>query len=438
MTEDNIEFYYESGIAGVPSSLQLPVILEDEKRLLRITSIFDYHDPSSEALINNSSETNENTTTDEKIENNDNKNVKNKRGPYRNYTDAQLAQLIFLKTERNMSTAAAARSAGIIKSTAYSMIARYEKDLEKKLPTKNYPARMGPEPSFTDQHTNHIVDYLEEHPTAVVDDVVANLCTKFDNLKVSKTSVHRHIKEKCCFTLKRAEKRTFSRNNEVTVEKRANWVAKWINSDMDFLKNCIFIDEAGFYLDMVRNLAWSKKGEPVPVQVSSIRGTSITIFGAICSEGIVDLTLRKPRVMKKRKLASGKISMARVAEGTKAEDYLEFIDGVIEILNEKNYTGYYFVMDNAPIHPAQIVEEKLKAAGHYSVFLSPYSPFLNPIEEFWSKLKASIKRDQLVEGNLLSDRIREASKTVTLKDLHGWITHSVSYFVRCDNKETNL
>jgi hypothetical protein len=187
---------------------------------------------------------------------------------------------------------------------------------------------------------------------------------------------------------------------------------------MNFLTNCVFIDEAGFYLHMTRNVAWSEKGEPATVKVPSTRATSITIFGAICSAGIVDLTLRKPRVIKKRKLASGKMSRAKVAEGTKSEDYLEFLDGLIEVMKAKGFSGYYFVMDNAPIHSTQKVEEKLTKAGHHCVFLPPYSPFLNPIEEFWSKLKSTIKRDRLNEDELLSHRLKEASKTITLLDLY--------------------
>jgi transposase len=34
----------------------------------------------------------------------------------------------------------------------------------------------------------------------------------------------------------------------------------------------------------------------------------------------------------------------------------------------------------------------------------PYPPFLNPIEEFWSKVKAGVRRNALTADDRLSDR----------------------------------
>jgi transposase len=39
------------------------------------------------------------------------------------------------------------------------------------------------------------------------------------------------------------------------------------------------------------------------------------------------------------------------------------------------------------------------------MFVPPYSPFLNLIEEFWSKVKSSIKRYALEADDNLTDRI---------------------------------
>jgi hypothetical protein len=191
-SENNIEFFYESGVPGVSSPLQQPTIDDDdENRLMRITSILD---------IGQTVETTNNATIDkaeemdgvEKI-NSENK-VEKKRGGYRSYTDEQIAKFFHLKIELCMSTAAAARSTGIIERTAYNMVKRYEADHQNRLPTKMYPARMGPEPILSENHTNHIIKYLEGNPTAVINDVVDSLCTTFENL-------NDHIKKKCCFTL---------------------------------------------------------------------------------------------------------------------------------------------------------------------------------------------------------------------------------------------
>jgi hypothetical protein len=69
------------------------------------------------------------------------------------------------------------------------------------------------------------------------------------------------------------------------------WMA---DSEFDFEKNCIFLDEAGFNLHMTRTRGWSKKGRPAKSVVPASRGTSITILQAISSQGAIDISLRNP------------------------------------------------------------------------------------------------------------------------------------------------
>jgi len=50
-------------------------------------------------------------------------------------------------------------------------------------------------------------------------------------------------------------------------------------------------------------------------------------------------------------------------------------------------------MDNASFHCSEQIEQICSNAGVKLVYLPPYSPDLNPIEEFFSELKAFIKRN---------------------------------------------
>ena len=50
-------------------------------------------------------------------------------------------------------------------------------------------------------------------------------------------------------------------------------------------------------------------------------------------------------------------------------------------------------MENSSIHHIERVEQMCLNAGVKLVYLSPYSPDLNPIEEFLAELKACIKRN---------------------------------------------
>jgi hypothetical protein len=50
------------------------------------------------------------------------------------------------------------------------------------------------------------------------------------------------------------------------------------------------------------------------------------------------------------------------------------------------------------------------------MFLLPYSPFLNPIEERLPKIKGEVHKIPLGKNAVLADRIEEAAKKVALKD----------------------
>lgn len=50
-------------------------------------------------------------------------------------------------------------------------------------------------------------------------------------------------------------------------------------------------------------------------------------------------------------------------------------------------------MDNASFHHSNRIKEMCIEAGVKLVYLLPYSPDLNPIEEFFSELKAYLRRN---------------------------------------------
>jgi transposase len=50
-------------------------------------------------------------------------------------------------------------------------------------------------------------------------------------------------------------------------------------------------------------------------------------------------------------------------------------------------------MDNASFHHAERIKQLCADAGVKLIYLPPYSPDLNPIEEFFAELKAFVKRN---------------------------------------------
>jgi len=55
-------------------------------------------------------------------------------------------------------------------------------------------------------------------------------------------------------------------------------------------------------------------------------------------------------------------------------------------------TNDIVIMDNLPAHKVPGVEEAIEAVGASVLYLPQYSPDLNPIEQFFSKLKALLRK----------------------------------------------
>lgn len=63
------------------------------------------------------------------------------------------------------------------------------------------------------------------------------------------------------------------------------------------------------------------------------------------------------------------------------------------------------VLDNHPIHKVKMVKKITDEYGMTLLYLPPYSPDFNPIEQTWSVAKSHIKKD-LTSINSMEEKIR--------------------------------
>ncbi|KAG2201534.1 hypothetical protein INT47_007411 [Mucor saturninus] len=362
--------------------------------------------------------------------------------PYRKYTDEQIDHFIDLIASGE-SVKSACESTGIALWSGYKYKKTYNNDPEHGLIRRKKRGAKESLFKLKQHHAEWIISYIDDKPTAVLDQISESLCRTFEteNLSISRSALHRFIRAYCALSMKRLEKIPARRNHIDVIEQRKLAVETWLGDEgMDFQKNCVSIDEAGFNVNITRNRGWSKRGTPAKAIVPSARSTSITILGAISVDGVIDISLRKPTssvATKKRKVDGREVKInGRV--GTRSEHFLTYLSSMMDCLDRNGLHGYYLVMDNAPIHKPAAIRELIENRGYKCVYLPPYSPFLNPIEEFWSKVKAGIKRNPLDSSDLLTPRIMESVTNVTLNDCRGWIKHSVSFFPRCIAKEKML
>lgn len=65
---------------------------------------------------------------------------------------------------------------------------------------------------------------------------------------------------------------------------------------------------------------------------------------------------------------------------------------VEQILAPTLKRGDIVIMDNVSVHKVAGIREAIEARGATLVYLPPYSPDLNPIEQFFAKLKAILRK----------------------------------------------
>ena len=76
-------------------------------------------------------------------------------------------------------------------------------------------------------------------------------------------------------------------------------------------------------------------------------------------------------------------------------------------------------MDNLPCHKVAGVRETIESVGAKLVYLPPYSPDLNPIEQAFAKLKAMLRKAGERTRDGLWDAIARILRHYTPTDTNG-------------------
>jgi len=132
----------------------------------------------------------------------------------------------------------------------------------------------------------------------------------------------------------------------------------------------IFIDETWAKTNMMRLHGRCAKGERLVAKVPHGHWKTLTFVAALRCDGIV-----APCVFD------------QPINGN------SFLAWVTKFLAPTLRRGDVVVMDNLSSHKAAAVRRVIRAAGALLIFLPPYSPDLNPIEQAFSKLKTLLRKE---------------------------------------------
>lgn len=97
---------------------------------------------------------------------------------------------------------------------------------------------------------------------------------------------------------------------------------------------------------------------------------------------------------------------------------------------------YIVTWDNVSFHRSALVQNWFTQHPHFTVlFLPPYSPFLNPIEDFFSAWRWKVYDLHPLAWVALIQAMEEACDQIEATAIQGWIRHSRRFFPRCLGNE---
>jgi transposase len=282
---------------------------------------------------------------------------------------------------------------------SYSFVRRLLKRYESTGSVEPNPHGGGKALKLNSQQIDVVTQLVEEDNDATLQ----QLCDRTEEKTGLKVSV-----PTMCRLLQRLEltrkKKTLHASEADTLRVQKLRAQYWTILGEVKLNDLVFIDETGVNLAMTRGYARAKKGKRAYSKCPYNRGKNITRIGAIAISGLLaSLTF----------------------EGwTNKEAFLTYVK---EVLVPQLWSGACVVMDNLPAHKATEVQKAIESVGARVVFLSPYSPDFNPIENCWSKLKEFLRTRESRTYQELDRAITEAINSVTEKDIIGWFTHCCYY-----------
>ena len=86
-------------------------------------------------------------------------------------------------------------------------------------------------------------------------------------------------------------------------------------------------------------------------------------------------------------------------------------------------SGQVVVMDNLSAHKGERVRALVEERGAELLYLPPYSPDLNPIEEAFAKIKNLLRKVEARTREALVEAMGQALSAVSARDARGFFEH---------------
>ena len=163
----------------------------------------------------------------------------------------------------------------------------------------------------------------------------------------------------------------------------------------------VFVDECGTHASMAPIYGYAPRGERLRHSVPRTRGKNTTLLSSMTLHGI-----------------GPSLAVEGATTAVVFEAYVE------KVMAPSLRPGQVVVMDGLGAHRPKRVRELIEERGCELVYLPPYSPDLNPIEEAFAKIKHLLSEVSARSRGALVEAIGAALSAISARDALGFFEHA--------------
>jgi transposase len=162
----------------------------------------------------------------------------------------------------------------------------------------------------------------------------------------------------------------------------------------------VFLDESGVTTEMTRRYGRAPRGERVAEGVPAGHWRTLTLLAALTTAGV--------------------LASMMIESPTDGDVFLAYVE---QVLCPRLQPGHLVILDNLAAHKLAAVRPLIESRGAQVLYLPPYSPDFNPIEQAWSKLKQLLRGAKARLLQNLESAVAEAIAAITPDNALAWFRH---------------
>lgn len=246
-----------------------------------------------------------------------------------------------------------------------------------------------------EEHEELVLGVVGKNPTGSLGEHVKKLAEM--GIKVCRETLRTFIASLgMCF--KKISRIASRRKDQDVIDQRVAWLNKIRELHAG---NVYCLDESSVKDNMFPTHGWGWVGVPLELYAPCGGWIKWTCIAALCLQGLKAIEVFRGALNKER-------------------FFVYVRDHLAPILKE----GDIVVMDNLSCHHYPDALDLIRAKGAEVMFLPPYSPDLNPIEEVWSPVKSRLRKDQPRTLEEATESIKRAAAEIRPESIAGCFANS--------------